>query len=105
MTGTALADAFGHDPRVIVEAASPGIEAEVAILGSTWEPEASQVGEIVVKGSRSPGGWYDYAAKYQEGGMELVIPARISVPHAPTCSWAVISAAKLSTVRPAFPGA
>ena len=74
----ALEEAFGHDPRVIVEAASPGIEAEVAILGSTWEPEASQVGEIVVKGSRSPGGWYDYAAKYQEGGMELVIPARIS---------------------------
>ena len=74
----ALAEAFGHDPRVIVEASSPGVEAEVAILGSTWAPEASRVGEIVVKGSRSPGGWYDYAAKYDEGGMELVIPARIS---------------------------
>ena len=74
----ALEEAFAHDPRVIVEAASPGIEAEVAILGPTSAPEASEVGEIVVKGSESPGGWYDYAAKYNEGGMELVVPARIS---------------------------
>jgi D-alanine-D-alanine ligase len=74
----ALEVAFGHDPRVIVEAASPGLEVEVAVLGSTWSPEASVAGEIVVKGSESPGGWYDYAAKYKEGGMELQVPARIS---------------------------
>ena len=31
------------------------------------EPEASQPGEIVLKGAD----WYDYAAKYDPGGMEL----------------------------------
>ena len=74
----ALATAFSHDPRVIVEAASPGLEVEVAVLGPTRAPEASVPGEIVVKASESPGGWYDFAAKYTEGGAELVVPARIS---------------------------
>ena len=36
------------------------------------DPIASQVGEIVANAV-----WYDYSAKYDEGGMELVIPARI----------------------------
>lgn len=74
----ALELAFGHDPRVIVEAASGGLEVEVGVLGPTWAPEVSVPGEIVVKGSESPGGWYDYAAKYKEGGMELQVPARVS---------------------------
>ncbi|MFM8883471.1 MAG: D-alanine--D-alanine ligase family protein [Solirubrobacterales bacterium] len=74
----ALEVAFGHDPRVIVEAASGGLEVEVGVLGSTWAPEVSVPGEIIVKGSESPGGWYDYAAKYKEGGMELQVPARVS---------------------------
>ena len=74
----ALDLAFGHDPRVIVEAASSGVEVEIGVLGRTWSPESSVPGEIVVKGSESPGGWYDYAAKYKEGGMELHVPARIS---------------------------
>ena len=78
----ALEVAFGHDPRVIVEAASGGLEVEVGVLGSTWAPEVSVAGEIVVKGTESPGGWYDYAAKYKEGGMELQVPARISGPAA-----------------------
>src|SRR6185436_2862155 len=36
---------------------------------------ASQPGEIVL---HAGAGWYDYEAKYSEGGMELVVPARIS---------------------------
>jgi D-alanine-D-alanine ligase len=36
------------------------------------EPETSQPGEIVAHAD-----WYDYAAKYDEGGMELVVPAPI----------------------------
>ncbi len=37
--------------------------------------EGEPAGEIVLhKGA----GWYDYEAKYTEGGMELVVPARIS---------------------------
>jgi D-alanine-D-alanine ligase len=71
----ALGTAFGHDPRVIVEASATGIEVECSVLGHTGTAEASEPGEIVLlKGE----GWYDYEAKYSDGGMELVVPARIS---------------------------
>ena len=68
----ALETAFGHDGLVIVEAFSDGIEVECSVLGLA-EPEASMPGEIVLQGAD----WYDYAAKYEPGGMELVVPARI----------------------------
>ena len=68
----ALETAFGHDGLVIVEAFSPGMEVECSVLGLA-EPDASLPGEIVLKGAD----WYDYAAKYEPGGMELVVPARI----------------------------
>ena len=68
----ALETAFGHDGLVIVEAFSDGMEVECSVLGLA-EPEASLPGEIVLKGAD----WYDYAAKYEPGGMELVVPARI----------------------------
>ncbi len=71
----ALQTAFGHDPRVIVEASATGIEVECSVLGPTSAPQASGPGEIVlVKGA----GWYDYEAKYAAGGMELLVPPRIS---------------------------
>jgi len=73
----ALATAFAHDPLVIVEAAASGLEIECAVLGND-DPDASTPGEIVLSGSAAAdGGWYDYAAKYTPGGMELVVPARI----------------------------
>ena len=62
-----------HDPRVIVEAPAPGKEVECSLLGNE-EPVASPPGEIVTKGHD----WYDYEAKYAEGGMELIVPAPIS---------------------------
>jgi D-alanine-D-alanine ligase len=71
----AVRQALAHDPRVIVEAHSSGLEVECSVLGPTAAPKASQPGEIQVS---SESGWYDYEAKYSEGGMELVIPARIS---------------------------
>ncbi len=71
----AVRQALEHDPRVIVEAHSPGLEVECSVLGPTDAPKASQPGEIVI---RSETGWYDYEAKYTEGGMDLVVPARIS---------------------------
>jgi len=74
----ALAQAFLYDPRVVVEAASAGIEVECSVLGSAAQAQVSVAGEIVVLRSASPGGWYDYEAKYTPGGMELVVPARIS---------------------------
>jgi D-alanine-D-alanine ligase len=72
----AVKTAGAHDPRVIIEVASPGIEVECAVLGN-WDAEASQPGEIVVKS-----GWYDYEAKYTPGGMELQFPARIDADAA-----------------------
>ena len=70
----ALQTAFAHDPRVIVEASATGLEVECSVLGPTSDPVASTPGEIVLlKGD----GWYDYEAKYAEGGMELVVPPRI----------------------------
>jgi D-alanine-D-alanine ligase len=68
----ALEAAFGHDPLVIVEAASDGLEVECSVMGN-GDPVASQPGEIVLSGE-----WYDYEAKYTPGGMQLVVPARIS---------------------------
>ncbi len=68
----AVEQAARHDPRVIVEAPAPGKEVECSLLGNE-DPVASPPGEIVTKGHD----WYDYEAKYAEGGMELVVPAEI----------------------------
>ena len=72
----ALEEAFRHDPRVIVEASAAGLEIECSVLGPTDAPQASEPGEIVLLGGE--GGWYDYEAKYTDGGMRLQVPARIS---------------------------
>src|SRR6185295_4972691 len=61
-----------HDDKVLIEEGVPGVEVECGVLGNR-DPAASVVGEIVAHAE-----WYDYAAKYDEGGMDLVIPARIS---------------------------
>ncbi|QEC46813.1 D-alanine--D-alanine ligase [Baekduia soli] len=70
----ALQSAFAHDDRVIIEAAATGIEVECSVLGDTHDARVSVPGEIVVL----TGGWYDYEAKYTDGGMRLEVPARIS---------------------------
>jgi D-alanine-D-alanine ligase len=70
--GAALDGAFAHDPLVIVEAFSTGLEVECSVMGNE-EPEVSVPGEIVLAGAD----WYDHAAKYEEGAMELVAPARL----------------------------
>jgi D-alanine-D-alanine ligase len=62
-----------HDPKVIIEAPAPGKEVECSLLGND-EPQVSPPGEIVTRASD----WYDYEAKYAEGGMELRVPAEIS---------------------------
>jgi D-alanine-D-alanine ligase len=63
--------ALRHDPRVIVEASASGREVECSVLGNA-EPQASLPGEIVAHAA-----WYDFEAKYTEGGMELRVPAPI----------------------------
>ena len=49
----ALLNAFEHDPVVLVERFSEGMEIECSVLGYR-EPIASQPGEIVVKTGTSP---------------------------------------------------
>jgi D-alanine-D-alanine ligase len=78
----ALDEAFGHEAVVIVEALASGVEVECGVLGRSHAEAAiggsqaalaSEPGEIVLRGD-----WYDYAAKYTQGGMELKVPARIT---------------------------
>ena len=67
----AIALARRHDDKVLIEELVPGTEVECGVLGNR-RPIASEVGEIVAHAE-----WYDYSAKYDEGGMDLVVPARI----------------------------
>jgi D-alanine-D-alanine ligase len=70
-TGVSLA--FEHDEKVLVERFVEGTEMEVGVLGNR-EPVASLPGEIVVTHNE----WYDFEAKYDEGEMDLIVPARVS---------------------------
>jgi D-alanine-D-alanine ligase len=93
----AIEAAFAHDVLVIVEAQAAGVEVECGVLGLPGLADApafeqrsedgvagapidtvaaalaSEPGEIVFAGD-----WYDFGAKYTQGGMELKVPARIS---------------------------
>jgi D-alanine-D-alanine ligase len=69
----ALELAFAHDEKILLEELLDGVEVECSVLGNA-DPIASVPGEIVPLASD----WYDYEAKYAEGGMELVVPPRIS---------------------------
>ncbi len=64
--------ALRHDPRVIVEASASGREVECSVLGNE-APRISLPGEVVANAE-----WYDFGAKYEEGGMELRVPAPIA---------------------------
>jgi D-alanine-D-alanine ligase len=61
--------AFRHDDKILVEEFLDGMEVEVGVLGNR-DPIASLPGQIVPLGHE----WYDFESKYDEGGMELVIP-------------------------------
>ena len=64
-----------HDEKVLVEEFVEGVEVECGVLGNR-QPVASLPGEIVSHGF-SGVDWYDYSAKYDEGGMDLIVPPRI----------------------------
>jgi D-alanine-D-alanine ligase len=65
-----------HDEKVLVEEFVDGVEVECGVLGNR-DPIASLPGEIVAHGFGAAD-WYDYSAKYDEGGMDLIIPPRVS---------------------------
>nr|WP_228282606.1 D-alanine--D-alanine ligase family protein [Rubrobacter tropicus] len=69
---TALEAAAGFDRRIIVEKGVDAREIEVSVLGNE-APDVSVPGEIFLQAD----GFYDYEAKYVEGGMELGVPAKI----------------------------
>ncbi len=67
--------ALVHDEKVLVEEFVDGVEVECGVLGNE-EPLASLPGEIVSHGFGGAD-WYDYSAKYDEGGMDLIVPPRL----------------------------
>jgi len=69
----AIADAFQYDRKILIEASCTGREFECAVLGND-RPEASIVGEIVIKGHE----FYSYESKYVDpAGAQVRIPAEI----------------------------
>jgi D-alanine-D-alanine ligase len=64
--GVALRRAHQHDEEAVVEPYIPGREVTVSVLSGGVLPTV----EIVV-----PGGFYDYAAKYQKGQTQYLCPA------------------------------
>lgn len=69
----ALDAAAELDRRLIVEQGVDAHEIEVSVLGNE-EPKVSVPGEVSVTEHE----FYDYEAKYTNGGMELIVPARIT---------------------------
>jgi D-alanine-D-alanine ligase len=69
--------AFRHDEKVLVEEFVAGTEVEVGVLGNRVPPPvASLPGQIDTLGHD----WYDFESKYEQDGMELLIPPP-SLPH------------------------
>jgi D-alanine-D-alanine ligase len=71
----AVSVARRHDDKVLIEEHVDGIEVECGVLGNR-NPIASLPGEIVAHGFDGAD-WYDFSAKYDEGGMDLIVPPRI----------------------------
>jgi len=70
----AVALARRHDEKVLVEEFVDGMEVECGVLGNRVPPPlASLPGRIDTLDHE----WYDYASKYDEDGMELVIPPEL----------------------------
>jgi D-alanine-D-alanine ligase len=71
----AVALARQHDEKVLIEEFVDGKEVECSVLGNR-QPIASLPGEIIAHGFAGED-WYDFSAKYDEGGMDLIVPPKI----------------------------
>jgi len=72
--GPAVELARRHDEKVLVEEFVAGMEVECGVLGNRIPPPvASLPGRIDTLGHE----WYDFESKYDDGGMELVIPPEL----------------------------
>ncbi len=70
--------AFGHDDKVLVEAAVSGREIECGVLegsdGPAGLPEASVPAEIRLRDGHD---WYDFEAKYLDDACDFDVPAHV----------------------------
>ncbi|SDE85525.1 D-alanine-D-alanine ligase [Thermus arciformis] len=90
----ALAEAFRHDVKAVVEKALPGVrELEVGVLGNVFG-EVSPVGEV-----RYQAPFYDYETKYTPGRAELLIPAPLDPGTQETVQELALKAYKLLGLR------
>ncbi len=90
----ALAEAFRHDDKVVIEEAlAEARELEVALLGNV-HAQASVVGEV-----RYQAEFYDYQTKYSVGAAELVIPASLDPGTQETVQELALKAYRLLGVR------
>ena len=72
--GSAVELARQHDEKVLVEEFVVGMEVECGVLGNRVPPPiASLPGRIDTLEHE----WYDFASKYDEDGMELVVPPEL----------------------------
>ena len=63
-----------HDEKVLVEELLTGMEVECGVLGNRVPPPiASLPGRIDTLDHE----WYDYSSKYDEGGMDLIVPPEL----------------------------
>jgi D-alanine-D-alanine ligase len=73
--GPAVELARQHDEKVLVEEYVAGMEVECGVLGNRVPPPiASLPGRIDTLDHE----WYDFASKYDEDGMELIIPPELA---------------------------
>jgi D-alanine-D-alanine ligase len=69
------ADTWAYGDRVMVEPYIAGRELCVAVLGERHGPRALAVTDII-----AATGFYDYQAKYGEGGSRHILPAELPAP-------------------------
>ena len=67
----AVALARRHDEKVLVEEFVEGLEVEVGVLGNRVPPPVASLPGAIDTLDHD---WYDFASKYDEDGMRLIIP-------------------------------
>jgi D-alanine-D-alanine ligase len=69
--GVAVELARRHDEKVLVEEFVDGMEVEVGVLGNRVPPPVASLPGMIDTLEHD---WYDYSSKYDEGGMDLIVP-------------------------------
>jgi D-alanine-D-alanine ligase len=70
----AVALAFRHDEKVLVEEFVRGVEVECGVLGNRVPPPVASLSGTIDTLDHE---WYDFASKYDADGMQLVIPPEL----------------------------